>query len=120
MALADRHAARCRALVQDHVPERVLAAGCVSAAASAGFAPTSWIGVTTNRVYAFAADDGEVGALIGAWDRNDLTVTKSAKLATTRLSVCFGGAGSGVTLDARRWRAGHRQLVRYLRDPARA
>lgn len=118
MALADRHAARSRALVQDHVPERVLAAGYV--AANAGFPSSCWIGVTTNRVYAFAAEDGEVGPLIGAWDRTDLTVTKSTKLATTRLSLRFGGADTGVSLEARRWGAGNRPLVRYLLDPARA
>jgi hypothetical protein len=119
VAFADRHAARLRALVQDHVPEEVLAAGRVSAAASTEFPPSSWIGVTANRVYAFAAEDGDVGALIGAWDRTDLTVTKSATLAATRLSLCFGGA-AGVTLEARRWGAGNSQLLRYLRDPARA
>jgi hypothetical protein len=118
VALVDRPAARCRALVQDHVPERVLAAGHVSTAASAGFPPASWIGVTPNRVYAFAAEDGKVGELIGAWDRTDLTVTTSVKVAATRLSLRVGAA-DGVTADARRWRAGTRRLVRYLRDPAR-
>ncbi len=151
MAFADRHAARIRALVQDHVPEQVLAAGYVSAAdaakasvfggpptgliglatgsrvaqhvhdaaANAGFAPSSWIGVTATRVYAFAAERGEVGELIGAWDRSALTVTKSQRLVTTRLSVRFAGAGTGVGLEARKWGAGNRPLLRYLLDPTR-
>jgi hypothetical protein len=150
VALADRHAAPFRALVQDHVPEQVLAAGYVSAAgaakasafggpasglarlaigsrlgqhagdaaASAGFPPSSWLGVTATRVYAFAAERGQVGELIGVWDRSAVTVTKSEKLATTRLSLRFGG-GTSVELEARKWGAGNHQLLRYLLDPTR-
>ena len=151
MALADRRATRCRVLVQDHVPERVLAAGYVSAAGAAngstfggattrliglvtgsrdghhapdaatnaGFAPSSWVGVTATRVYAFAAARGEVGELIGVWDRSAVTVTTSPRLVTTRLSLRFAGAGAGVDLEARRWGAGSRPLLRYLLDPTR-
>jgi hypothetical protein len=150
MALANRHAARFRALVQDHVPEQVLAAGYVSvagtakasafggptsglaglaigsrlgqhardAAASAGFPPSSWLSVTATRVYAFAAELGQVGEFIGAWDRSAVTVTKSEKLATTRLSLRFGG-NTSVELEARKWGAGNHQLLRYLLDPTR-
>ena len=150
MALADRHAARFRALVQDHVPEQVLAAGYVSAAgaapgtafggpttgligfargsrlgrhghdaaANAGFPPSSWLGVTATRVYAFAAERGAVGELIGVWDRTATEVTKSEKLATTRLWLRFG-ASSAVELEARRWGAGNRELLRYLLNPTR-
>ena len=151
MALPDRHAARFRALVQDHVPDQVLAAGYLSAAgaakssafggpaagliglatgsrvghhardaaANAGFPPNSWIGVTATRVYAFAAERGEVGELIAAWDRSAMTVTKSERLATIRLSLRFGGAGTGVDLEARRRGTGNRRLLRYLLDPTR-
>jgi hypothetical protein len=149
VALADRHAARSRALVQDHIPEQVLAAGSVSAAGAAkasrfgptnrllgfaigsrverhahdgapqaGFPPHTWLGVTATRVYAFAAERGEVGALIGVWDRSAVTVTKSEKLAATRLFLRFGG-GAEVGLEARRWGAGNHQLLRYLLDPTR-
>ena len=145
MALADRHAARTRALVQDHIPEQVLAAGSVSAAASrsgppngrlgsaigrragrhdpdgaphTGFPARTWLAVTATRVYAFAAEGDEVGALIGVWDRTATTVTTSAKLATTRLFLGFGG-GAEVGLEARRWGAGNHQLLRYLLDPTR-
>jgi len=152
MALADRHAARFQTLVQDHVPERVLAAGYVSAAGSAkasafggstsgligqaigsrgdrdaraaaahaGFPPNTWMGVSTNRVYAFASERGTVGELIGAWDRGDLTVTKSEKMATTRLTLRFGTAGPTVALEARKWGAGNHRLLRYLLDPTLA
>jgi hypothetical protein len=149
VALADRHAARTRALVQDHIPEQVLAAGSVSAAGTgtasrfgpangllgsaigwrvgrrgpdgapqAGFPPRTWLAVTATRVYAFAAEGDEVGALIGVWDRTATTVTKSAKLATTRLFLRFGGRAE-VGLEARRWGAGNHQLLRYLLDPTR-
>jgi hypothetical protein len=150
VALADRHAARFRALVQDHVPEEVLAAGYVSAAGAAkasafggpttgligsalgsrigrdahdaaahtGFPPSSWLGVTATRVYAFAAERGAVGELIGVWDRGAMTVTKSERLATSRLRLRFG-ASSGVELEARRWGAGNHELLRYLLDPTR-
>ena len=115
-----RRAARFRALVQDHVPEQVLAAGHVSdAAANAGFAPNSWIGITATRVYAFAAERGEVGELIGVWDRSAVTVTTSPRLVTTRLSLRFAGAGAGVDLEARTWGAGNRPLLRHLLDPTR-
>jgi hypothetical protein len=114
-----RRAARFRTLVQDHVPEQVLAAGPVAAAANDGFAPNSWIGVTATRVYAFAAERGEVGELIGVWDRSAVTVTTSHRLVTTRLSLRFAGAGRGVKLEARTWGAGNRRLLRYLLDPTR-
>lgn len=148
MALADRHAARTRALVQDHIPEQVLAAGSVSAAGigtTSRFGPPNgllgsadarvgrhgpdggpqtcfpartWLAVTASRVYAFAAEGDEVGALIGVWDRTATTVTTSAKLATTRLFLRIGG-GAEVGLEARRWGAGNHQLLRYLLDPTR-
>jgi hypothetical protein len=149
VALADRHAARTRALVQDHIPEQVLAAGSVSAAGTGtasrfgppngrlgsaigrragrhapdgapqtGFPPRTWLAVTATRVYAFAAEGDDVGALIGVWDRTATTVTTSAKLAATRLFLRFGGAAE-VGLEARRWGAGNHQLLRYLLDPTR-
>jgi hypothetical protein len=117
VAPADRRADRSQALVQEHVPERVLAAGSVSARAE--FPPRAWLGVTATRVYAFTSDRGRVGELVGVWDRQDTTVTKAAKLATTRLSLRFGAAGRGVELEARRWGAGNHRLVRYLLDPTR-
>ena len=152
MALPDRHAARFQALVQNHVPERVLAAGYVAAAGSAkasafggpttgligqaigargerhardaaadaGFPPATWLGVTPTRVYAFAAERGAVSQLVGAWDRRDLVVTKSEKMATTRLSLRFGTAGPCVHLEARKWGAGNHRLLRYLLDPSLA
>lgn len=146
MARADRHANRYRTLVQDHVPERVLAAGCVSAPRSSptfggpargltdpargdrdhrdpggagGFPPTTWLGVTPTRVYAFEAERGRVGHLIGAWDRVDTTVKKSPRVATTRLSLRFGASGPSIELEARKWGAGNHQLLRYLLDPTR-
>src|SRR5260370_19137552 len=152
MALADRHAARFQALVQERVPERVLAAGYVSAAGAAkasafrgsttgligqaigarverdarnaagdaGFPPTTWLGVTPTRVYAFAADGAAVRDLVGAWDRHDVVVTKSEKVATTRLSLRFGAEGPCVRVEARKWGAGNHRLLQYLLYPALA
>lgn len=152
MSRADRNAARFLALVQAHVPERVVAAGYLcapgsatasafggsrtgllgpaigdrverqarEAAAADGFPANSWLGVTATRVYAFVADRGTVGEIIGVWDRHDTTVTKSEKLATTRLALRFGASGPTVELEARKWGAGNHQLLRYLLDPSRA
>jgi hypothetical protein len=115
-----RRAARFRALVQDHIPEQVLAAGHVTdTAANAGFSPNSWIGVTATRVYAFAAERGDVGELIGVWDRSAVTVTTSPRLVTTRLSLRFAGAATAVKLEAHTWGAGNRPLLRYLLDSTR-
>lgn len=87
-------------------------------AARAGFPPSSWLAVTATRVYAFAADRGEVGALIGVWDRAAVTVTKAERLATTRLALQFG-TDAHVELEARRWGAGNHRLLRLLLDPDR-
>ncbi|HSO96421.1 MAG TPA: hypothetical protein VLV81_10305 [Acidimicrobiia bacterium] len=87
-------------------------------AARAGFPPSAWLAVTTSRVYAFAAERGEVGALIGVWDRDAVTGTKAERLATTRLSLRFG-TDARVQLEARRWGAGNHQLLRLLLDPTR-
>jgi hypothetical protein len=132
--------------VQAHVPERVLAAGFVSAPRAAtwwartsrlveptagatrdrddgsvapGFPSPLWLAVTGTRVYAFVARPGAVGALVGAWDRRDLSVSKAPRLVSTRLSLSFGGSGPPTAVVARRWKPGNHLLVTLLVDPSR-
>jgi hypothetical protein len=121
--LGDRQAAEHRARVQARVPERVVAAGWVLARAAGGDDPgwpwRAWLAVTPTRLYGFTAEGDGVGALIGAWDRSEVTTTASPALTATRLRLVFAGHESGLELDARRG-VGNRELVRVLRDRAGA
>jgi hypothetical protein len=107
------------------VPERVVAAGWVVARAAGGpgndpgWPPRAWLAVTPTRLYGFRAEGDGVGALIGAWDRSEVTATASAALTATRLRLVFAGHELGLELDARRG-VGNHELVRVLRDGAAA
>lgn len=121
----DRQAAEHRARVQARVPERVVAAGWVVARGAGGpgndpgWPSRAWLAVTPTRLYGFRAEGDGVGALIGAWDRSEVTATASAALTATRLRLVFAGHELGLELDARRG-VGNRELVRVLRDRAAA
>ncbi len=128
MFRGDRHAAEHRARVQARVPERVVAAGWVVArpggarpdeSGDAGWPSRAWLAATPTRLYCFEAEGDGVGALIGVWDRAEVTAKASAALTVTRLRLDFAGHGSGLELDARRG-VGNRELVRVLLDRARA
>lgn len=84
------------------------------------FPPCVWLAVTRARVYAFAAGGGDVGALVGAWDRQGTSVRKTPRLTRTRLYLSFGGSGAPTAVEARRWTAGNHQLVALLLNPSRA
>jgi hypothetical protein len=123
-----RRAAEHRTRVQARVPERVVAAGWAVArpgsarpgdAGDAGWPSRVWLAVTASRLYCFTAEGDGVGALLGAWDRSDVTATASAALTATRLRLAFAGHGSGLELDARRG-VGNGELVRVLRNRAEA
>src|SRR5260370_33714657 len=81
MALADRHAARFQALVQERVPERVLAAGYVSAAGAAKASAVR--GATT----------GLIGQAIGA--RVERDARNAAAAAGFPPTTWRGGAPAG-------------------------
>ncbi len=83
------------------------------------FPPQVWLAVTDTRIYAFAAGRGQVGRLVGAWDRQGTTVRKAPRLTGTRLSLSFGGSGAPTAVQTRRWTAGNHQLVTLLLDPSR-
>jgi len=78
-----------------------------------------WLAVSPTRVYAFTATDGAIGDLLEVWDRDATTVDRMERLTATRVALRFGTNGAPVELDAPRWRAGQRALLRYLRDPTR-
>jgi hypothetical protein len=141
------HAARRRELVQARVPERVLAAGLVVTPdrgtngqsghgglmdPAAGHAPDRaahdgsgelpspvWLAVTPTRIYVFAARHGDVGELLGAWDRERTAVRKTRRVTGTRLHLSFGGSGPPTAVETRRGMGGNRQLVSLLLDPSR-
>jgi len=120
-----RHA-EARERLQDHVPERVLAAAQLrprptSPDEDASLLPAEgvWLAVSTTHLYAFAARGDRVGELVEVWDRDATTVHHTPRLAATRVTLRFGANGSPIELDAPRGRAGRRAFFRYLLDPDR-
>lgn len=94
MALADRHATRYQALVQEHVPERVLAAGYVSAA---GSAKASAFGGSTSGLIANA-----IGARVERDARDaaaDAGFTTTAWLGVTATRVYAFAAERGAVSE---------------------
>ena len=114
-----------RALLEDHVPERVLAAARLRPRAAAGPEPFElppdgvWVAATATHLYAFAVRGDDVGDLLEIWDRAATTVHLGRRLTATRVELRFGTNGRAVELDAPRWRAGHHAFLRYLLDPSR-
>ena len=109
--------------LQDHVPERVLAAAQLHPSAGGDArgplaATRVWVAVSPTRLYAFAARDDDVGDLLAVWDRDATTVRRAVRLTGTRVSLRVGPNGQPVELDAPRWRGQH-AFFRYLLDPAR-
>ncbi|HEY6318683.1 MAG TPA: hypothetical protein VI462_12460 [Acidimicrobiia bacterium] len=127
MRWSARHA-EARERLQDHVPERVLAAARLRPrpTSSDDQAPSLlpaegvWLAVSTTHLYAFAARGEGVGDLIEVWDRDVTTVSRAGRLAATRVALRFGTNGHPVELDAPRGRAGRRAFFRYLLDPERS
>jgi hypothetical protein len=124
-----RHPGQPRERLQDHVPERVLAAAQLQAArtrhttadeATGPIPPGGvWLAVSPTRLYAFTAAGGGIGDLVEVWDRDATTVAREERLTATRVALRFGTNGAPVELDAPRWRVGQRALLRYLLDPTR-
>jgi hypothetical protein len=122
-----RHA-EARERLQDHIPERVLAAARLRPrpTSSGDDAPSLlpaegvWLAVSTTHLYAFAARGDRVGDLVEVWDREVTTVHPTPRVAATRVTLRFGTNGHPVELDAPRWRAGRRTFFRYLLDPERS
>jgi len=125
-----RHPGQPRDRLQDHVPERVLAAaqlqpartrhGTAGDRAGDRIPPDGvWLAVSPTRLYAFTAAGGAIGDLLAVWDRDATTVDRMERLTATRVALRFGTNGAPVELDAPRWRAGRGALLRYLRDPTR-
>ncbi len=88
-------------------------------AADATFPPHVWLAVTNTHIYAFAASHGDVGGLVGAWDRQGTAVRRAPRVTRTRLYLSFGGSAPPTAVDANRWPAGNHELVGLLLDPSR-
>jgi hypothetical protein len=120
--------AELRGRLQDHVPERVLAAAALRPrrAGSTQHAPCQlpadgvWLAVSATRLYAFAArGTDDVGDLLEVWDRDATAVRRAGRLTVHRVVLRVSANGDPVELDAPRWRAGQHTFFRYLLDPTR-
>ena len=116
-----------RERLQEHVPERVLAAAQLRPrrAAPAEPAPCQLpadeilLAVSATRLYAFAGRGAGVGDLLEIWDRDATTVRRGGRLTVHRVVLRVSANGHPVELDTPRWRAGQHAFFRYLLDPTR-
>jgi hypothetical protein len=116
-----------RGRLQDHVPERVLAAAQLRPrrAGSAAHAPCQlpadgvWLAVSATRLYAFAAHGSGVGDLLEIWDRDATSVCRAGRITVHRVVLRVSANGHPIELDTPRWPVSQRTFFRYLLDPTR-